>query len=799
MADERGRRIFRADLYNKRHIRNLIAQSRAIQSLFDDLSREAARIGEATKFNDPSEPFYWRDHPAAQKQVDELLASVAQQMQLTIEEGNKQEWLLANAKNDEMVKTILSSSNIPKARLAQFTARNLDALEAFQSRKVGGMNLSDRVWALRDNLKGELELALDIGLGEGCSADRLSRDVRQYLKEPNKLFRRVKDKHGVLRLSQSAAAYHPGRGVYRSSYKNALRMTATENNMAYRTADHERWQQIDFVIGIEIQLSNNHPVVDICDELKGVYPKDFKFTGWHPFCRCHAVAKLPSQEEFVKYQQAMIDGEDVSDWKFKGEVTEMPKQWNDWLEENAERISSAQSLPYFLSDNAGLIGLSESQKAIESLIFSDNNRRTINNVSKIYDELIEGNWKYSMPLDEYASGSAEINDVARFGKLMTESYNSNYVEDWEESIKMLDKVLDELPRLPQDIDLFRYSNTLGGLRIKGMSLKEINSLAGETFVDKGFTSFSFSRKFVEGNIDAEDYVIVLKAQKGLKGASIANTSAFNTLERQEEFLVARNTGYKIMGAKEVKGKKYLFVEVDNESAHKYGDLGAHKMSSRAAGKAASALYSVPENNVQPVMSVELKANRNKLAEAVGIPKSNIKENMTHYDANSGLANVDLHKSGGDENCALSVLSYEARRRGVNVTALPYSSDEKSWRFKIGTDEYSHGAWQNAGQGSRVKIINGMVDPKSLEQQTKAVGRYHLSWDYVERGIDGEKYGHMLVAERLKSGELVIYCPQKNAYWSVGEFMGIEKGSFVVRRVDNKLFNVEVLSQLVRPL
>lgn len=351
MADERGRRIFRADLYNKRHIRNLIAQSRAIQSLFDDLSREAARIGEATKFNDPSEPFYWRDHPAAQKQVDELLASVAQQMQLTIEEGNKQEWLLANAKNDEMVKTILSSSNIPKARLAQFTARNLDALEAFQSRKVGGMNLSDRVWALRDNLKGELELALDIGLGEGRSADRLSRDVRQYLKEPNKLFRRVKDKHGVLRLSQSAAAYHPGRGVYRSSYKNALRMTATENNMAYRTADHERWQQIDFVIGIEIQLSNNHPVVDICDELKGVYPKDFKFTGWHPFCRCHAVAKLPSQEEFVKYQQAMIDGEDVSDWKFKGEVTEMPKQWNDWLEENATRIENAKSLPYFLIDN----------------------------------------------------------------------------------------------------------------------------------------------------------------------------------------------------------------------------------------------------------------------------------------------------------------------------------------------------------------------------------------------------------------------------------------------------------------
>ena len=67
---------------------------------------------------------------------------------------------------------------------------------------------------------------------------RMSRDVCGYLRNPDKLFRRVRDKHGNLRLSKAAKAYHPGRGVYRSSYRNALRLTATENNMAYRTADH---------------------------------------------------------------------------------------------------------------------------------------------------------------------------------------------------------------------------------------------------------------------------------------------------------------------------------------------------------------------------------------------------------------------------------------------------------------------------------------------------------------------------------------------------------------------------------
>ena len=40
------------------------------------------------------------------------------------------------------------------------------------------------------------------------------------------------------------------RGVYRSSYNNARRLAATETNIAYRTADHLRWQQMDFVISL---------------------------------------------------------------------------------------------------------------------------------------------------------------------------------------------------------------------------------------------------------------------------------------------------------------------------------------------------------------------------------------------------------------------------------------------------------------------------------------------------------------------------------------------------------------------
>ena len=106
--------------------------------------------------------------------------------------------------------------------------------------------------------RNDIEMGLDVGLRNGLSADEMSRDLRQYLQHPDMLFRRVRDEHGNLVLSQRAKAYHSGQGVYRSSYMNARRLAVTETNIAYRTSDYERMQQLDFVVGVEIRLSNNH-------------------------------------------------------------------------------------------------------------------------------------------------------------------------------------------------------------------------------------------------------------------------------------------------------------------------------------------------------------------------------------------------------------------------------------------------------------------------------------------------------------------------------------------------------------
>ncbi len=351
---------FNVGNYNGQHIKNLSARAKKVERLYLQAVRKMARAAQPTlSAGDAGQEFHWKDFPALGKEINALARDLTDNLQLNIEAGDKEAWALSNTKNDAMVDAMAGKSGISKATLRTWKAANLAAMNAFIGRKEAGMGLSGRVWKLGEQFKAEMELALETCIGKGMSAAEISREIRQYLQYPDKLFRRVRDEKGVLRLSKAAQAFHPGAGVYRSSYKNALRMTATETNMAYRTADHGRWNALPFVLGQMISTSNNHPVEDICDELAGRYPKEFKFTGWHPWCRCYAVAILADQKEMDEYTKALMDGEDVDGWHFTGEVTDMPECWTRWVKANRGRIANAKSQPYFIRDN---------QKAVDKIL-----------------------------------------------------------------------------------------------------------------------------------------------------------------------------------------------------------------------------------------------------------------------------------------------------------------------------------------------------------------------------------------------------------------------------------------------
>lgn len=302
---------------------------------------------------DPSNPFRFEDYPDLNKLAQRVFKQLNDEIKETIVNGIGTEWDESNKLNDQRVEEVFKLKKIGKVP-SVYLQRNLEAREAFIKRKSGkgGLNLSQRVWNYTGQFRQEMEMALDIGIADGRSAADLSRDVRKYLDEPDRLFRRVRDERGTLQLSKNAKAYHPGQGVYRSSYKNAMRLTRTETNIAYRTADHTRWNQLPFIQGFEVRLSNNHPVIDICDDLKGLYPKEFKFTGWHPNCRCHVVAVLPTDEEFDQMEEALLNGE--QDIVSSRQVISPPEGLKKWVKDHKGMIKQSKkrgTLPYFIKDN----------------------------------------------------------------------------------------------------------------------------------------------------------------------------------------------------------------------------------------------------------------------------------------------------------------------------------------------------------------------------------------------------------------------------------------------------------------
>lgn len=350
--------------FDAEHYKQTDAYVKAIDDLYSAAVRDFANMCGSLSL-DPSKPFAFSDYPTMQKKAQAIVNNLAAQMTAVIQHGTRDQWLYACKKNDAFLAHIMQTSKIGKRQLNRFQDRNMDALTAFQDRKVSGLDLSQRVWKYAGQIKGQMELGIDIAVGDGRSAADLSRDLRTYLQEPDKLFRRVRDKHGNLHLSKAAAAYHPGQGVYRSSYLNALRLARTEINMAYRDSDRYRWANMDFVVGYEVHLSNNHttkgpdgkpkPFHDICDELAGRYPKDFVFKGWHPQCRCFVTPILMDPDEFntdeLNELTAAINGTEYKKFSSRQEITDVPPNFKKYVQEHKKTFAGWSKPPYWIRDN----------------------------------------------------------------------------------------------------------------------------------------------------------------------------------------------------------------------------------------------------------------------------------------------------------------------------------------------------------------------------------------------------------------------------------------------------------------
>ncbi len=331
--------------YREIFLRVQRSYNRKYKGIFDKVAEDFARLA-----GDPNMKFAKAFHfpPVINKKITSIVAAFQDDILTLVQDEIKGSWLLSNEKNDKIVRSYLAAIGTVKAtQEAAYLMPNIPALKAFIARKGNTETLSDLIWKVSKQMRAEMETHLGIGIANGDSAHVISQRIRQYLENPDVLFRRVRDKSGKLIASKAMREFQPGQGVYKSSYKNAMRVTRSETNAAYLTADHLRWLQMDMVIGIKISLSEMHPdygFEEICEVLEGVYPKTYIFRGNHPQCLCHATPVLMPDADFKAYLKGNFPLRAT-------QITEYPSNFMDFWSKNYERFSGYKSQPYVFTDN----------------------------------------------------------------------------------------------------------------------------------------------------------------------------------------------------------------------------------------------------------------------------------------------------------------------------------------------------------------------------------------------------------------------------------------------------------------
>lgn len=340
------------------------AYNRRLGMLYSGYVKKLLALGYSEDVLESDALFNFDNFPVLKARLNEIFNDYFQNSMLCYKSGITSGVSLAYSHDNDALGqfSVLTDKALETARktaAATFIANRLNA--------KNGLNLAQTVWNYCQQTKADFEMAMSNviadGLEKGTSAEEVGRRIRQYLNNPDMMYRRyhtVKvlkngQKKDIVtwrrkRIIDGRVRFveepleHVGQGVYRSARKNALRVARTEINAAYHKARNGRWANEPFVIGQHIHISPQHDPeedADICDELEGYYPKDFDWDGWHCQCMCTSDPVMISGEERKQFYKRMLNGEDMSGYVSPNSIKDVPDQYKRYIEANGDKIVDA--------------------------------------------------------------------------------------------------------------------------------------------------------------------------------------------------------------------------------------------------------------------------------------------------------------------------------------------------------------------------------------------------------------------------------------------------------------------------
>lgn len=510
----------------------------SVLSIYESLNKEAAKIALSTDY-DGTEEFSFDDYPITKDRVQKLQQQFVSDLGGVIMSGTSEEWKNSNLLQDMIADKVLGKyvGEHKGKEFEHYYQNNSGALKAFQQRKDKGLNLSQKLWNQSADYKTELEEILSVSIEKGIDAVTLSKRVSKYLWDFPSMQAAYEEKFGHASRAKNCE--------YRS-----IRLARSEINMAYRTAEQERWRQFDFVVGYEIKLSGSHPVTDVCDDLKGKYPKDFVWTGWHPNCMCYAVPILKTEDEYFA----------DDDVQSENEVTDVPTNFKEWIDDNLFRAKGWSNTPYFVRDNSDYV-----REDFKVDAYTDTEKKFIRKgrtrlaMSRV-EYYLQANPKIGevqqAAVNAYTQAERAGNKKANYREINRRLRRETEDEYVDVASELISKCIKQLPKVQGTV-----------YRGEEMSMRLFNELylskQGDIVTMKGFTSASRLQSVTE-TFHSRDgirksharVVIEIKSKRGRDISSISEFNGkFNETD-QKEVLFDYGSRFRIVSIEE--------IDVDNK-------------------------------------------------------------------------------------------------------------------------------------------------------------------------------------------------------------------------------------------
>lgn len=160
---------------------------------------------------------------------------------------------------------------------SQWAKINGQAMDAIMRFQPSGITLSDRVWDISWETEKAIRNKVAQAVLTGQSPANLSREIRKHLEMPETFRGGAFDQ------------YKSGVGVYRSAYKNAMRLARTELARAHSEGTLRYMNSKTWIDGVYWRVGGTNPCED-CVALDGVFfPKEDEppTQPLHPHCICY--------------------------------------------------------------------------------------------------------------------------------------------------------------------------------------------------------------------------------------------------------------------------------------------------------------------------------------------------------------------------------------------------------------------------------------------------------------------------------------------------------------------------------